>query len=279
MLFNDAAGAGNANVTISGGTLGYVQPGTVTVSNTAVNYAFSGSPIAGGASLVENAPGTLALNSSNAYTGSTTVNGGVLNDGAANSLGSGALIVSGGTVNLNNPQSIASATVGGGLLNLPTSAALGNGPLTLSGGSLDNLSGSLMTLTNNSLSFSGGFTFVGSSPLNTGAGPLTLAAASTVTVNSGTLTVGASIAGGYGLTTSGTGMTILAASNSYTGNTTIANGTLQLGASNAIPSRRGRGQRRLQQSRRGGRTGPQRHRHDRQWTLAAHALDHEHGGQ
>ncbi len=62
-----------------------------------------------------------------------------------------------------------------------------------------------------------------------------------MTVNSGTLTIGGSIVGGYGLTMSGTGMMVLAASNGYAGDTTIAQGTLQLGAAGAIPSGAGAG--------------------------------------
>ena len=170
--FNDAAGTANANVTINGGTLGFVQPGSVTVSNTAVNYAFSGSPIAGSTSLVKSGPGGLALNSANIYTGGTILNGGVLNDGAANSLGSGSLGVAGGTLNLNNQQAIASATVSGGLLNLAGGGAtLGSGLLTLSGGSLDNTSGaSLILFSNNPQIWNGSFAFLGSNPLNLGAG-------------------------------------------------------------------------------------------------------------
>ncbi len=236
VIFNDAAGTANANVTINGGTLGNVQPGSITVSNTAVNYTFSGSPIAGGTSLVKNGPGSLALNSANNYTGGTTVNGGVLNDGAFNSLGSGSLNVAGGTVNLNNGQSISSATLSSGLLNLANGGAtLGSGPLTLAGGSLYNNSSSPITLNNNGVNLNGSFTFAGSNPLNTGVGPVTLGATPTITVSSGTLTIGGSIAGGYGLTTSGAGMLVLAASSSYTGDTTIAQGTLQLSAAGAIP--------------------------------------------
>ena len=142
VVFDDSAGTANANVTISGGTLGFVQPSSLTVSNTAVNYTFSGSPIAGGTPLVKNGPGSLTLNSANSYSGGTVLTGGVLNDGAANSLGSGSLGVAGGTVNLNNQQTISSATVSGGLLNLAGGGAtLGSGLLTLSGGSLDNTSG------------------------------------------------------------------------------------------------------------------------------------------
>ena len=80
------------------------------------------------------------------------------------------------------------------------------------------------------------FTFVGSYPLNTGTGAVTLGAAPTVNVNSGTLTVGGSVSGPYGLTMTGAGMLVLAASNNYTGSTSISQGTLQLAAAGAIPT-------------------------------------------
>ena len=231
VTFNDTPGTATA-VNISS----TVVPGSVTVSNTNANYTFGGAgSIAGVASLTKNGPGSLTLATSNSYTGGTILNGGVLNDAALNSLGGGTLGVFGGTANLNNPQSITAATLAGGLLNLGNVAAIGNGLLTVSGGSLDNTSGSPMTLSG-PLNLNGSFTFVGSNPLNTGSGAVMLGANSTVTVSDSTLTVGASVSGPYGLTTSGSGMTILAASNSYTGNTGIAQGTLQLGATGAIPT-------------------------------------------
>ena len=237
VTFNDTPGTATA-VNISA----LVEPGSVTVSNTNANYTFDGTGSIGGiTSLVKNGPGSLMISTSNTYSGGTILNGGVLNDGAADSLGGGSLGVYGGTANLNNSQSIASAAVGGGLLNVANPAALGSGPLTLSGGSLDNTSGLPMTLSASELNLNGGFTFVGSNPLNTGSGAVTLGSNSTVTVSNGTLTVGATISGSGGLTTSGTGMTILAASNSYTGNTSIAEGTLQLGAAGAIPTGAGTG--------------------------------------
>jgi fibronectin-binding autotransporter adhesin len=237
VIFNDTPGTAT-NVNISG----TVQPGNVTVSNTNANYTFTGTGSIGGlTSLVKNGPGSLTIATSNSYTGGTVLNGGVLNDAAANSLGGGSLAISGGTANLNNAQTIASATLGAGLLNLGNQAALGSGPLTLSGGSLDNTSGLPITLSASALNLNGGFTFVGSNPLNTGSGAVTLGGNSTVTVSNGTLTVGATISGSGGLTTTGTGMTILAASNSYTGNTDIAQGTLQLGATGAIPTGAGTG--------------------------------------
>jgi autotransporter-associated beta strand protein len=203
VTFNDAAGTANASVTINGAGAGYVQPGSVTVSNTAVNYTFGGDPIAGATSLVKNGPGSLTLNSGNNYAGGTFLNGGGLNLGNA--------------------------------------AALGSGPLTISGGSLSNTSGSPITLNSSALNLNGSFTFFGSNPLNTGTGQVTLGATPTVTVSSGTLTIGGSVAGGFGLTESGAGILVLAASDGYTGDTTIAQGTLQLGSSGAIPSGAGTG--------------------------------------
>ena len=241
VTFNDAAGTANANVAISGGSLGYVQPGSVTVSNAAVNYTFSGSPIAGATSLVKNGPGSLTLNSANNYTGGTGVNGGVLNDGAPNSLGSGSLSVTSGTVNLNNGQSIAAANLGGGLLNLANGAAtLGSGPLTIAGGSLYNTSGSPITLSSNALNLNGSFVFGGSNPLNTGTGPVTLGATPTVTVSSSALTIGGSIAGGYGLTTSGAGVLVLAATSDYSRRHDDRPGYAAIAASRG-PSRSGAG--------------------------------------
>ena len=66
-----------------------------------------------------------------------SVTGGVLNDQAVNSLGSGPLAVSGGTVNLNNAQSSMRSALSGGVLNLAAVQAIGSGPLTVSGGTLN----------------------------------------------------------------------------------------------------------------------------------------------
>ena len=67
------------------------------------------------------------------------------------------------------------------------------GTFTINGGSIDNTSGSAITLsTNNTQTWSGSFTFVGSNPLNLGTGAVTLTSSPAITVTSGTLTVGAS---------------------------------------------------------------------------------------
>ena len=130
---------------------------------------------------------------------------------------------------LNGSNTYSGGTVlAGGLLNLGNASAVGTGPLTISGGSLDNSSGAAMTLSNNNpLNWNGNFVFLGSNPLNTGNGPVTLNAATTVTVSgSGALTVGGAIGGGSALTKNGSGTLVLPNSNSYSGGTTVAGGVL-----------------------------------------------------
>ena len=234
VTFDDSAGSAAGNVTINGP----VQPAALTVSNTAVNYTFGGGPIVGTTNLVKNGPGSLTLASSNAYTGGTALNDGVLNANAAQAIGSGPLVISGGTFNANAAQSPAYVNVFGGvlnanaamspayvnlsagLLNFGNSAAIGGGPLTISSGSLDNTSGSSMTLAgNNAMNWNGSFTYLGSNPLNTGTGAVTLGSTAVVTVANSTLTVGGVIGGNYGFAVAGPGTLALAASNTYTGGT------------------------------------------------------------
>jgi fibronectin-binding autotransporter adhesin len=225
---------GGASMVINGG-------GAVTIANS--------NGYTGGTSLVN---GTLDANAASALgSGTVAVSGGVLNanvagalgacpvsvisgvlnDLAANSLGTGALTINGGTVNANNPQSLASATLNnGGLLNLAGPNAFNGATLTLSGGSLDNSSGSAMTLAGNvPQNWNGAFTFVGTSPLNTGTSAVTLNGSPSVFVNANELTVGGVIGGTGALAKNGTGALVLTASNGYGGTTTITAGTLQLG--------------------------------------------------
>ena len=165
---------------------------------------FSTAAISGTGSLIQNGSGNLTLNAANTYTGGATLNS--------------------GTLNINNSGS-------GG-----TSSAIGTGRLTINGGTLNNTSGSTITLsTNNAQSWNGDFAFTGTNDLNLGSGAVTLNATRTITVNSGNLTVGGPISGtGYGLTKNGSGILILSGSNSFTGNTTINAGTLQASVTGAL---------------------------------------------
>jgi autotransporter-associated beta strand protein len=197
VTFNDSVGS--STITISGA----VSPGSLTVSNTNTNYTLGGSgSIAGKTSLVMNGPGALTINTSNAYSGGTQLNG--------------------------------------GRLNLGNSAALASGPLTINGGTLDNTGAGAMTLANNiAQNWNGDFTFNGTQNLSMGTGAVTLGSNPTVTVNANTLTVGGAISdsgGNYSLTLGGSGTLVLAASNGYGGGTTINGGTLQINNINALGS-------------------------------------------
>jgi autotransporter-associated beta strand protein len=104
--------------------------------------------------------------------------------------------------------------------------------LTITAGSIDNTSGSPVTLsTNNLQNWNGNFTFTGSNPLNLGTGAVTMNNNRIVTVDGNTLTVGGAIGqtgGSRTLTKSGAGTLVLGGNNSYTGSTTVNAGTLAL---------------------------------------------------
>jgi rhamnogalacturonan endolyase len=112
-----------------------VSPASVLVNNSALNYTISGSPIAGSASLTKSGSGTLILTNASkleSYTGQTVVNGGTLalgfvNNGALEGIYlSGSLTINnGGTVVINNDNSLAGAT-----------SAIGSLPVTINAGGL-----------------------------------------------------------------------------------------------------------------------------------------------
>ncbi len=172
---------------------GTLRPASVTVNNSATAYTFGGTgSIAGPGALAKTGNGTLTIANANTYTGGTTL--------------------AAGQLNINNPS------------------AIGTGPLVIAGGTIDNTSGAPITLsTNNAQTWSGDFAFGGTNSLNLGTGAVTLTANRTLTVNgTGTLTVGGGIAGAFGITKAGPGTLVLAGANAYTGNTTVNGGTLQV---------------------------------------------------
>jgi autotransporter-associated beta strand protein len=99
-----------------------VLPGSVTVNSTQ-NYTFSGTgKISGGTSLTKSGSGTLTISTSNDYTGTTTINGGILKLDNASALGGttgGVVIANGGTLDLNvlqlgiKPVTVQGAGAGG----------------------------------------------------------------------------------------------------------------------------------------------------------------------
>jgi len=147
-------------------------------------------------SLTKAGDGTLTLTGSNTYSGGTTISAGVLKISNAHALGTGGLILAGGTLDSGN-----------------SSITLAGTPQTW----------------NNDL------VFQGSADLNMGTGGVTLTATRQATVDGGNLTIDGPITGStFGLTKTGAGILTLGGSNTYTGNTTIMAGKLALNGAGSI---------------------------------------------
>ncbi|MBJ6031482.1 fibronectin-binding autotransporter adhesin ShdA [Salmonella enterica] len=210
----------SGGTTIIGGTLTADHAdslGTGTIANNGVLKVGEGdleNTLSGSGSLVKTGTGELTLSGGNDYSGGTTIIGGTLTADHADSLGTGAVANSGvlqvGEGELENTLS------GSGSL-----VKTGTGELTLSG---DN-------------SYSGGTTIIG--------GTLTADHADSLgtgtIANSGVLQVGEgelenTLSGSGSLVKTGTGELTLSGDNSYSGATTITDGTLIAANVNALGS-------------------------------------------
>lgn len=195
-LFADAYSTGNPVIALNTEVL----PQTVAV-NTTNSYTISGSGSIGGATdLRKLGTGALTLAVANTYTGGSALFG--------------------GTLNLNNASALGAAS----------------GAFAINGGILDNTSGSALTTLDYSQTWNSNFTFAGSSSLNLGLGPVTMAASRTITVNSNTLTAGGDVTGlGFSLIKAGAGTLALnGALGIDTGSVTVNGGTLALGGNNTF---------------------------------------------
>ncbi|MGU3494197.1 autotransporter-associated beta strand repeat-containing protein [Xanthobacteraceae bacterium A53D] len=206
-----------------GGTL---SGGTLTTSGTSflMRSGLASSVLAGTGGLTKSTAGTITLSGANTYTGATSITAGVLS--------------------ISNGSALGGATQGtsvssGATLVLSGDIAVGAEALTIAGLGASGLSGALVNL----------------SGTNSLGGPITLAAASAIASNSGTLvlsggiggtfdltltgagngTVSGAIATGSGtLTKVGTGTWSLSGSNTYSGNTNILAGILQISNGSAL---------------------------------------------
>jgi fibronectin-binding autotransporter adhesin len=175
-----------------------VSPQSVIFEHTDKAYTVSGSgKISGTTSLIKSGTGTLTLATANDYSGGTTLNAGQLN--------------------LNN------------------ASAIGTGTFTIAGGTIDNTSGgAIVNAGANPMTWNAGISFVGTNDLDLGTGAVTLGGPRTVDVQANTLTVGGAIDGAFALTKTGTGTLALTGTNTYTGNTTVNAGVLELNSGDAI---------------------------------------------
>jgi fibronectin-binding autotransporter adhesin len=214
-LFDDTA-PGTTTVTINA----LVWPASVTVNNSILIYSITSSPgkdICGGTGLSKSGSATLTLSGgANTYTSVTTVSGGTLsvsalaNGGSASDIGApnnsaSNLVLNGGALQYT-----------GGGVSCDRLFTLGAG-----GGAIDASGSGALTLNNTgSVGFSG-----------TGARTLTLTGADT---DANTLAAALADHGGAtSLTKNGAGTWVLTGTNTYSGVTTIASGTLQIGAGGA----------------------------------------------
>jgi autotransporter-associated beta strand protein len=225
--FSDTVGA----VTLTSGSITGTT-GALTGTSFAMNGTGSASAILGGSGATLTKTGALTtttLSGANTYTGATTIASGALNIQNSTGLGTTA---GGVTVNAT-----------GAALELQGNISVGAEALTLNGtgvseaGALRNISG------NNTY---GGLVTLGSaSRINSDSGTLSLTNAATITGNTFGLTVGGagdtvlnSILGttSGSLTKDGAGKLTLGGANTFTGLTTVSNGTLAYGVGNALSS-------------------------------------------
>ena len=255
---NLISGSGYANIR-SGGAI--IDTGTfnATVASTMVEDATST-----GGGLTKSGAGTLSLTAANTFTGATTANGGTLKLVNSQALQNSTLSVGAGAVVFDSSVSSHAFSVGGlsGTGNLilrdnattPNPVALtagaNNGSSTYSG--VLSGSGSLTKAGAGTLGLSAANTFTGSTNINGGTlqlgvgGTSGALSPSSVITNNGTLAFNrsdtmtqgtdfaASIAGSGSVTQVGLGTTVLSASNSYSGGTTISAGVLSIGADTAL---------------------------------------------
>jgi len=262
LAITNNAGLGNGNTTINitsttsdtlafGNSFGVSANGSSAWGGPVTTFSLDGANAIlngmnandGGMSVSSTTGNSLTINGTvstgNARTIGATINSGVLTlNNTVNLGGTSAnygffVNQNAGTLNVNN---------GGAIRNNAAIGGTGNrAGLAIAGGTLDNTSGSAVTLQYNpTIGISGDFIFQGSTNLNLGTGAVTLQNSTRqITVSSNKLTIGGAIGDssfGYGLTKAGNGTLTLSGANTYTGNTALNAGTLQLGNHNVLPS-------------------------------------------
>ncbi|MEO6848804.1 MAG: autotransporter-associated beta strand repeat-containing protein, partial [Chthoniobacterales bacterium] len=217
--------------------------------------------------LAKSGTGALTLTHANTYTGGTTLNAGTLNLGNASAIGTGALTVA-GTSMLDNTSGSALTLSTNNAVNLnadltftgTNSLDVGTGAWVLGGNRT-------LTVTNNSLTIGGDISGSGSRLTKSGAGDLYLTGANTYSggtvISAGMLQVGnggttgslvgnvtnnsvfafnrtdassfnGTIGGTGSVLQKGSGVLTIGGSNTYSGGTTIFDGTIKAGSGTAL---------------------------------------------
>ena len=239
-----ASSGGNVQVTIQDAG---VVPGSggVTFTNSTLNYTISNATpsdtagIGGAAGLTLNGTKNVTLAGANSFSGPVAVNAGQLILANSSALGnaSSVTVASGAALSLQSGSGNSGSygQTASGSSAIPTSiAGIGSGNGAFVNVSGNNFFGGSIMLAGNttisSLSAANGDGLTLTSGINNNGNLLTINGPGNTTVNN------TGISGGGGLTFGGTGTLTLAATNSYTGPTTINSGTLRLTGSLAAAS-------------------------------------------
>ena len=258
-IFNDdVTVGGSALSTISGLAVG--SKGGGGIFNVADSVSGAGTDLLvtaamvdaiGGSLLTKTGAGTMTLSSNNSYTGTTTINQGTLElassklsfqniviiDGATD--GTATMLLTGSGANSNNMLSDAAVTIqnGGTIDDATTDANVQSmGTITFNNGGTMSSSDVSPNGTYGNYFIKGGVIVTGNAAATINATELSMQGTQTfnvadVTGNaSSDLTISSEINeyGGGGLTKTGTGTLTLTAQNTYTGGTTVNDGTLDL---------------------------------------------------
>ena len=257
----------SGTTTISGGTLQIGDGGTTgtlgngaVVDNAALVFNRSdavtiGNAISGSGDFTQAGAGTTTLTASNSFRGTASASAGQLVVGSASALGSALLNysdkvafangITGYTVGgLTGGNNFAMTNAGGSALALTVGnanqSATYSGSLSGTGASLTKIGTGTQTLSGNN-SYTGTTTISGGA-LQIGDGGTTgtlgsgnvVDNANLIVKRSDTLTLSNVISGSGKFTQTGTGMTILTGANTYTGQTSINDGTLRVGSATAL---------------------------------------------
>jgi len=234
-----AIGAGLLNVT-GGNTYALsfgatTLSGAVTFNPTTANLTLGAIGENGSSSLTKTGAGNLTLTGSNSYTGTTTVNAGILfatntaTNNALSAFGSGSIVIANGaSIQLKANGSGSGQTI------------VANNNVSVSGTTGIDVN---CSTANSSNTFALGTLAIGAGQLNvTGAnlyalslGATTLSGAATFNPTTANLTLGAiGESGASSLTKTGAGTLTLTGSDSYSGDTMVSSGTLAMGNVDAL---------------------------------------------
>ena len=247
--FTNASAGTNVTVAANGVVVGNVQvggtsdytfsDGLITMTNTTWSVAANrtanvGSSLAGTTGLTKSDSGTLALGASNSYSGTTAVNAGTLTITDGNALGSaaaGTTVANGAQLRLTATNS--GFTVGNEALTISGDGVSAGGALRSAAG-INTWQGKVTLAANAAIGSASGSTLT----LDVASGNAIEASDFSLTfVGAGTNVVNDAISLGTGsLTKIGSGLAVLAVSNSYSGGTTISLGTLRVQNATALGS-------------------------------------------